>query len=92
MTLPLTQINMKQPSKPPLKGFVTSTQEEEGGQEALAIDEKEFDPKAFKLLIKTRYDPKEKLSLGKLPPKATGKKLHGLNVTQIMLKEKGRAI
>ncbi|KAL0349899.1 UNVERIFIED_CONTAM: hypothetical protein Sradi_4139100 [Sesamum radiatum] len=28
LTLPLTQINMKQPSKPPLKGFVPSTQEE----------------------------------------------------------------
>ncbi|KAL0291272.1 UNVERIFIED_CONTAM: hypothetical protein Scaly_2643800 [Sesamum calycinum] len=90
LTLPLTQINMKQPSKPPLKGF--STQEEEGGHEALAIDEKGFDPKAFKLLIKTGYDPKEKLNLGKLPPEATGKKLHLLNATQIMLKEKGHAI
>ncbi|KAK4406566.1 Transposon Tf2-12 polyprotein [Sesamum angolense] len=83
---------MKQPSKPPLKGFVPSTQEEEGGHEALAIDEKGFDPKAFKLLIKAGYDPKEKLSLGKLPPEATDKKLHGLNATQIMLKEKGHAI
>ncbi|KAL0333076.1 UNVERIFIED_CONTAM: Transposon Tf2-12 polyprotein [Sesamum calycinum] len=92
LTLPLTQINMKQPSKPPLKGFVSSTQEEERGHEALAIDEKGFDPKAFKLLIKAGYDPKEKLSLGKLPPEATGKKLHGLNATQIMLKEKGHAI
>ncbi|KAL0439246.1 UNVERIFIED_CONTAM: hypothetical protein Slati_2407600 [Sesamum latifolium] len=35
---------------------------------------------------------KEKLSLGKLSPKTTGKKLHGLNATQIMLKEKGHAI
>ncbi|KAL0287720.1 UNVERIFIED_CONTAM: hypothetical protein Sangu_2680400 [Sesamum angustifolium] len=83
---------MKQPSKPPLKGFVPSTQEEEGGHEALAIDEKRFDPKAFKLLIKARYDRKEKLSFGKLPPKATDKKLHGLNATQIMLKEEGHAI
>ncbi|KAL0396391.1 UNVERIFIED_CONTAM: hypothetical protein Scaly_0087500 [Sesamum calycinum] len=82
LTLPLTQINMKQPSKPPLKGFVPSTQEEEGGHEALAIDEKGFDPKAFKLLIKAGYDPKEKLNLGKLPPEATGKKLHGLNATK----------
>ncbi|KAK4406411.1 Retrovirus-related Pol polyprotein from transposon gypsy [Sesamum angolense] len=92
LTLPLTQINMKQPSKPPLKGFVPSTQEEEGGHEALAIDEKGFNPKAFKLLIKAEYDPKEKLNLGKLPPEATSKKLHGLNATQIMLKEKGHAI
>ncbi|KAK4381669.1 hypothetical protein Sango_2945000 [Sesamum angolense] len=83
---------MKQPSKPPLKGFVPSTQEEEGGHEALAIDENGFDPKAFKLLIKAGYDPKEKLSLGKLPPEATGKKLYGLNATQIMLKEKRHAI
>ncbi|KAL0428086.1 UNVERIFIED_CONTAM: hypothetical protein Slati_2983400 [Sesamum latifolium] len=36
LTLPLTQINLKQPSKPPLKGFVPSTQEE-GRHEALAI-------------------------------------------------------
>ncbi|KAL0288987.1 UNVERIFIED_CONTAM: hypothetical protein Scaly_2714900 [Sesamum calycinum] len=89
---PRAKINMKRPSKPPLKGFVPSTQEEEGGHEALAIDEKGFDPKAFKLLIKAGYDPKEKLNLGKLPPEATGKKLHGLNATQIMLKEKGHAI
>ncbi|KAL0455679.1 UNVERIFIED_CONTAM: hypothetical protein Slati_0907100 [Sesamum latifolium] len=92
LTLPLTQINMKQPSKPPLKGFVPSTQEEEGGHEALAIDEKEFDPKAFKLLVKAGYNPKEKLSLEKLPPEVTGKKLHGLNATQIMLKKKGYVI
>ncbi|KAL0290012.1 UNVERIFIED_CONTAM: hypothetical protein Sradi_7059600 [Sesamum radiatum] len=92
LTLPLTQINLKQPSKPPLKGFIPLTQEEERGHEALAIDEKRFDPKAFKLLIKAGYNPKEKLSLGKLPPEATDKKLHGLNATQIMLKEKGHAI
>ncbi|KAK4403238.1 hypothetical protein Sango_1064500 [Sesamum angolense] len=92
LTLPLTQMNMKQPSKPPLNGFVPSTQEEEGGHEALAIDEKGFDPKAFKLLLKVGYNPKEKLSLRKLPPEATGKNLHGLNATQIMLKEKGHAI
>ncbi|KAL0301511.1 UNVERIFIED_CONTAM: hypothetical protein Sradi_6427900 [Sesamum radiatum] len=92
LTLPLTQINMKQPSKPPLKGFVPPTQEEEGGHEALAIDEKGFDPKAFKLLIKVGYDPEEKLNLEKLPPEATDKKLHRLNATQIMLKEKGHAI
>ncbi|KAL0298430.1 UNVERIFIED_CONTAM: hypothetical protein Sradi_6502800 [Sesamum radiatum] len=33
-------------------------------------------------LSKAGYDPKEKLSLGKLPPEATRKKLHGLNATQ----------
>ncbi|KAL0301549.1 UNVERIFIED_CONTAM: hypothetical protein Sradi_6431700 [Sesamum radiatum] len=88
----LTQINMKQPSKPSRKGFVPSTQEEEGGHEALAIDEKGFDPKAFKLLIKAGYNPKEELSLEKLPPEAISMKLHGLNATQIMLKEKGHAI
>ncbi|KAL0405713.1 UNVERIFIED_CONTAM: hypothetical protein Slati_3885200 [Sesamum latifolium] len=83
---------MKQPSKPPLKEFVPLTREEERVDNALPIDEKGFDPKAFKLLIKIRYNPKEKLSLGKLPPEATGKKLHGLNATQIMLKEKGHII
>ncbi|KAL0458778.1 UNVERIFIED_CONTAM: hypothetical protein Slati_0505000 [Sesamum latifolium] len=60
--------------------------------EALAIDERGFDPKAFKLLVKAGYNPKEKPSLGKLPPEATGKKLHGLNATQVMLKEKGHAV
>ncbi|KAL0416671.1 UNVERIFIED_CONTAM: hypothetical protein Slati_3499000 [Sesamum latifolium] len=73
---------LKQSSKPPLKGFVPSTQEEEGGHEALAIDEKGFDPKAFKLLVKAGYNPKEKSCLGKLPPEATGKMLHGLNTTK----------
>ncbi|KAK4384311.1 hypothetical protein Sango_3073800 [Sesamum angolense] len=82
---------MKQPSKPPLKGFVPSTQEEEERHEALAKDEKGFNPKAFKLLIKAEYNPKE-FSLGKLLPEATGNKLHRLNATQIMLKEKGHAI
>ncbi|KAL0455334.1 UNVERIFIED_CONTAM: hypothetical protein Slati_0872600 [Sesamum latifolium] len=84
--------SLKQPSKPPLKGFVPSTQEEQGGHEALAIDEKGFDPKAFKLLVKVGYNPKEKPSLGKLPSEAAGKMLHGLNATQIMLKEKGHAV
>ncbi|KAK4384601.1 Transposon Tf2-12 polyprotein [Sesamum angolense] len=57
-----------------------------------SIDEEGFDSKAFKLLIKAGHDPKENLSFGRLPPEATGKKLHGLNATQIMLKEKGHAI
>ncbi|KAL0396400.1 UNVERIFIED_CONTAM: hypothetical protein Scaly_0088400 [Sesamum calycinum] len=74
------------------RDLCSQTQEKEGRHEALAIDEKGYDPKAFKLLIKGGYDPKEKLSLGKLPRKATGKKLHGLNATQIMLKEKGHAV
>ncbi|KAL0456116.1 UNVERIFIED_CONTAM: hypothetical protein Slati_0950800 [Sesamum latifolium] len=86
------EISLKQPSKPPLKEFVPSTQEEEGGHEALAIDEKGFDPKAFKLLVKAGYNPKEKPNLGKFPPEATGKMLHGLNATQIMLKKKGHAV
>ncbi|KAL0440125.1 UNVERIFIED_CONTAM: hypothetical protein Slati_2495500 [Sesamum latifolium] len=92
LILPLTQINLKQPSKPPLKGFVPSTQEEEERHEALAIDERGFDPKALKLLVKAGYNPKEKPSLEKLPPEATGKKLHGLNATQVMLKKKGHAV
>ncbi|KAL0439219.1 UNVERIFIED_CONTAM: hypothetical protein Slati_2404900 [Sesamum latifolium] len=74
------------------QGFVPSTHEEEGGHEVLTVDENGFDLKAFKLLIKAEYNSKEKLSLGKLPPEATGKKLHGLNAIQIMLKEKGHAV
>ncbi|KAL0434026.1 UNVERIFIED_CONTAM: hypothetical protein Slati_2736900 [Sesamum latifolium] len=92
LILPLTQINLKQPSKPPLKGFMPSTEEEEKGHVALAIDEKGLDSKAFKLLVKAGYNPKEKSSLEKLPPEATGKMLHGLNATQIMLKKKGHAV
>ncbi|KAL0451750.1 UNVERIFIED_CONTAM: hypothetical protein Slati_1153100 [Sesamum latifolium] len=88
----ISRISLKQPSKPPLKGFVPSTQEEEGGHEALTIDEKGFDPRAFKLLVRAGYNSKEKPSLGKLPLEATGKMLHGLNATQIMLKEKGHAV
>ncbi|KAL0291950.1 UNVERIFIED_CONTAM: hypothetical protein Scaly_2613000 [Sesamum calycinum] len=84
--------NNQNTRKTPTQGFVPSTQEEEGRHETLAIDKKEFDPKAFKLLIKVGYDSKEKLSLGKLPPEASSKKLHGLNATQMMLKEKGHAI
>ncbi|KAL0458584.1 UNVERIFIED_CONTAM: hypothetical protein Slati_0485600 [Sesamum latifolium] len=76
LILPLTQINLKQPSKSPLKGFVPSTQEEEEGHEALVIDEKGFNPKAFKLLVNAGYNPKEKSSLGKLSPEATDKMLH----------------
>ncbi|KAL0310369.1 UNVERIFIED_CONTAM: hypothetical protein Scaly_2936800 [Sesamum calycinum] len=82
----------EKPSKPLLKGFVPSIQEDEGRHEALAIDEKGFDLKAFKLIFKAGYKPKEFLNLGKLPPEATGKKLDGLNATQMMLKEKGHAI
>ncbi|KAL0444592.1 UNVERIFIED_CONTAM: hypothetical protein Slati_2181900 [Sesamum latifolium] len=75
-----------------IEGAKKEKEEEEGGHEALAIDEKGFDPKAFKLLVKAEYNPKEKPSLGKLPPEATGKMLHGLNAIQIMLKEKGHAV
>ncbi|KAL0307802.1 UNVERIFIED_CONTAM: hypothetical protein Sangu_3011500 [Sesamum angustifolium] len=52
LTLPLTRINMKQPSKPPLKGFVPSTQEREGGHEALAIDERDSTQKPLSSLLK----------------------------------------
>ncbi|KAL0457604.1 UNVERIFIED_CONTAM: hypothetical protein Slati_0387600 [Sesamum latifolium] len=51
------------------------------------------DSKPFtEALLKARYNPKEKLSLGKLPPEATGKKLHGLNATQVILNENGYAV
>ncbi|KAK4404358.1 Transposon Tf2-12 polyprotein [Sesamum angolense] len=63
LTLPLTQINMKQPSKPPLKGFVPSTQEEEGGQEALAIDKKDSTPKPSSSLLKPDTIPKKSSTL-----------------------------
>ncbi|KAL0401717.1 UNVERIFIED_CONTAM: hypothetical protein Slati_4201600 [Sesamum latifolium] len=70
LTLSLTQINMKQPSKLPLKGFVSSTQEEKG-HEALAIDGKEFESKAFKLLLKEKGCAVQdsRVGLGFTPPK-----------------------
>ncbi|KAL0286754.1 UNVERIFIED_CONTAM: hypothetical protein Scaly_2783400 [Sesamum calycinum] len=46
------EIDLKQPSKPPLKEFVPSTQEEEGRHEALAIDEKGFDLRPSSSLLK----------------------------------------
>ncbi|KAK4388597.1 hypothetical protein Sango_2466300 [Sesamum angolense] len=67
---------------------VEFSKEKEGRHEALAIDEKGFGPKAFKLLIKAGYNPREKFNLGKLSPEAPGKKVQRLNVTQMMLKEK----
>ncbi|KAK4406576.1 hypothetical protein Sango_0664100 [Sesamum angolense] len=39
-----------------------------------------------------RIQPQKEAQLGKLPPEAIGKKLHGLNATHMMLKEKGHAI
>ncbi|KAL0456014.1 UNVERIFIED_CONTAM: hypothetical protein Slati_0940600 [Sesamum latifolium] len=52
LILPLTQISLKQPSKPPLKGFVPSTQEEEGGHEVLTIDERDLILKPSNSLLK----------------------------------------
>ncbi|KAL0392875.1 UNVERIFIED_CONTAM: hypothetical protein Sradi_2510300 [Sesamum radiatum] len=46
------EIDLKQPSKPPLKELVPSTQEEEGRHEALAIDEKGFDLRPSSSLLK----------------------------------------
>ncbi|KAL0314153.1 UNVERIFIED_CONTAM: hypothetical protein Sangu_2259700 [Sesamum angustifolium] len=43
------------------------------GLEALAIDEKGFDPKAFKLLIKAGYDPKKSSTLENFLLKPPGK-------------------
>ncbi|KAL0462830.1 UNVERIFIED_CONTAM: hypothetical protein Slati_0170600 [Sesamum latifolium] len=64
LTFAIDSDQLEAPSKPSLKGFVPSTQEVEGGHEPLAINEKEFDPKAFKLLIKAGYNLKEKPTLG----------------------------
>ncbi|KAL0284134.1 UNVERIFIED_CONTAM: hypothetical protein Sangu_2474100 [Sesamum angustifolium] len=46
----------------------------------------------FKYCRNAGFNPIEKSSLEKLLPEATGKKLHGLDATLIMLKEKGHAI
>ncbi|KAK4406219.1 hypothetical protein Sango_0628400 [Sesamum angolense] len=57
------EINMKQPSKPPLKGFVPSTQEEEGGHKALAIDENDSILKPSSSLLKPDTIPKKSSTL-----------------------------
>ncbi|GAA0147060.1 hypothetical protein LIER_06855 [Lithospermum erythrorhizon] len=49
-------------------------------------------PRAYDLLVKPGYDPEEGKTLGELPPKVTGDKVHGLNKTQKVLQQKGHSI
>ncbi|XP_012839468.1 PREDICTED: uncharacterized protein LOC105959853 [Erythranthe guttata] len=51
-----------------------------------------FGPNAYKLLVKASFNPREDSTLGRLPAEVVGEKVHGLNTTQIMLKEKGHVI
>ncbi|XP_075112367.1 uncharacterized protein LOC142182210 [Nicotiana tabacum] len=67
-----------------LQGFVKSSSHNSLLNIALSAKRKNegFDPNAYKLLAKARYDPNEPSKLGKLPPEAS-------NPTQKIMMEKG---
>ncbi|GAA0178215.1 hypothetical protein LIER_29810 [Lithospermum erythrorhizon] len=69
----------------PLKGFVPPVS-------GSKVEPGTMGPKAYDLLIKAKYDPEEGKTLGELPQKVTGDKVHCLNKTQKMLQQKGYAI
>ncbi|KAI3470777.1 hypothetical protein Pfo_027440 [Paulownia fortunei] len=70
LVLHLTKLDAKKPSPQPLEGFVHPTQEAET-EHGVCIgiqNTKCFDSKAYKLLVKAGYNPKESSILGKLLP------------------------
>ncbi|XP_075483743.1 uncharacterized protein LOC142523894 [Primulina tabacum] len=81
LILPLTKLD----------SFICPTQgiEVEHGDYSELQSVKGFDPKAYKLLVKAGYNPKENLALGKLPSVVSDKQRHGLTTTPKMLKENG---
>lgn len=54
--------------------------------------EEGFDPSTYRLFAKIGYDLDDSLALSILPLEATDKKVHDLNPTQKMPREKGYAI
>ncbi|GAA0166579.1 hypothetical protein LIER_21703 [Lithospermum erythrorhizon] len=76
LTLPLAYL--VKVASAPLKGFVppASGSKDEHGT---------MGPKAYDLLVKAGYDPKEGKTLGELPPEVMDDKVHGLNETHKML-------
>ena len=80
--MPLTSSTNPLPSKP-LNGFVRSSQSLiEHGILPSEQTKEWFNPKAYRLLAKVGYDFSKQGDLGKLIPKATREKMHGLSKTQ----------
>ncbi|XP_012849590.1 PREDICTED: uncharacterized protein LOC105969382 [Erythranthe guttata] len=94
LMFPLTPIDEKRSTSQPPKGFVHPTEETQEECEEFSESQmtKCFGPNAYKLLVKAGFNPHEDSTLGRLPAEVAGEKVHGLNTTQIMLKEKGHAI
>ncbi|KAG5521475.1 hypothetical protein RHGRI_033888 [Rhododendron griersonianum] len=89
LTTPLPTLGKPISTKPPLKGFVKSTQ---SPFQHSSLPEKRtdgFDPKAYKLLANSGYDFNNPTPLGELSPKLTGEKVHGLSKAQEELRLQG---
>ncbi|KAG5561084.1 hypothetical protein RHGRI_004186 [Rhododendron griersonianum] len=89
LTTPLPTLGQPSSTKPPLKGFVKSTQ---NPFQHSPLPEKRtdgFDPKAYKLLANTGYDFNNPTPLGELSPELTGEKVHGLSKAQEELRLQG---
>ncbi|KAH7849859.1 hypothetical protein Vadar_024043 [Vaccinium darrowii] len=85
---------MGQPSstKPPLKGFVKSTQR---SLQHDFLPEKRiggFDPKAYRLLANSGYDFNNPAPLGELSPEISGEKVHALSKAQEELRRQGHKV
>ncbi|KAH7842980.1 hypothetical protein Vadar_011250 [Vaccinium darrowii] len=90
--MPLPVMGQPSSSKPPLKGFVKSTQGslQHGFLPKKRIDG--FDPKAYKLLVNSGYDFNNPAPLGELSPEITGEKVHGLSKAQEELRRQGHKV
>ncbi|KAH7841973.1 hypothetical protein Vadar_000063 [Vaccinium darrowii] len=92
LAMPLPAMGQPSSSKPPLKGFVKSTQ---GSLQHDFVPEKRtngFDPKAYKLLANSGYDFNNPAPLGELSPEITGEKVHGLTKAQEELRRQGHKV
>ncbi|KAH7859340.1 hypothetical protein Vadar_011713 [Vaccinium darrowii] len=92
LTMPLPVMGQPSSSKPPLKGFVKSTQ---GSLQHGFLPKKRtngFDPKAYKLLVNSGYDFNNPAPLGELSPEITGEKVHGLSKAQEELRRQGHKV
>ncbi|KAH7847684.1 hypothetical protein Vadar_029012 [Vaccinium darrowii] len=92
LTMPLPAMGQPSSSKPPLKGFIKSTQ---GSLQHGFLPEKRtdgFDPKAYKLLANSGYDFNNPAPLGELSPEITGEKIHGLSKAQKELRRQGHKV
>ncbi|GAA0159754.1 hypothetical protein LIER_16460 [Lithospermum erythrorhizon] len=80
LTLPLTY--PEKVATLPLKGFLTP-------QERPKAEYGSMDSKAYDLLLKADYDPSKDKAMRQLSPEVIGDKVHGMNNTQRMIRQKG---